>query len=250
MGTFGDVRIGPVQIHAMKVSEGFELHPDGVDGWDSGSEIRRDEVARAIAHGSFDAPGFQTARVVIIPGRCVAPSLEKLGWYRSQLIGLLADGGSARVMVDEYGETQWATARLGARTRWKSFGGAGYADFQLTLWCPDPRKFGSARTFGPASSVSAHHFGNFPAAPVLTVEGTVSGYTINGPDGKGFVVTAALTSGHPHVIDMATGRLSIDGVVQVGAVSRAETWTVPPGQQVTMSVTAGTLTAEVLDTYI
>jgi len=247
--TRANVRIGPVSISADRVTEGLELGPDGIDGWNDAVDMRREDIAIPQAPGSFDLPGLPAARVLTIAGRCVASSVEKLGWYRSQVTGLLTRGDSGRIVVEEFGLTTWAQCRLASRTKWQAWGGQPYADFQLQLWCPDPRRYGEVRTF--PGGAAAYHYGNFPASPVLTVTGSAAGgYTINGPSGKTFTVTKALVSGHPHTIDMVTGRLTVDGAVQIGAVGRAQTWAIPPGATVAMTSTAGTLTAAVTDTYI
>jgi hypothetical protein len=80
-----------------------------------------------------------------------------------------------------------------------------------------------------------------------------SGYTIEGPDGAEFSVTQAVTTGHPHTIDMRTGLLSVDGAVVYGQVSSGDTWEIPAGSAVSMTLVpvagSGTLTATVRDTF-
>lgn len=232
-----------------KRGHGFSLERDGLTGWGDSVDVRREDVPRPMAHGSFDVPVYRGGRIVSASGLCRATSSEERAWFRSQLTGVLADGVSGQVIVEEDGQTLWANCRLAAGPKFSRFTFDKLARWQLQLWCADPRQFGEARTF--AGGAPAFHYGNFPAPPVLTVSGSAAGgYTINGPSGKTFVVTKALVSGHPHTIDMATGRLTVDGVVQVGAVGRTQTWAIPPGQQVVMTSTAGTLTASVTDTFI
>lgn len=242
------LRIGEFIARMGEGSEGFFVESDGWDGWDDGVDYRLDEVGIPQAHGSYDLPAFAGSRRLSVSGLCHADSDERLGWYKSQLTGVLADGLAGRVLVEYQGVTSWAMAhRVGSK--FKTIVPGSLARWQLQVWCPDPRKFGDARTF--AAGVPAFHYGNFTAAPVLTVSGdSPSGYTVNGPGGKAYVVTVALTSGHPHTIDMETGYLTADGVITTGDVSQADTWGIPAGAQVPMTVTAGNLSALVRDTYI
>ena len=109
--------------------------------------------------------------------------------------------------------------------------------------------------FFAAFVVVSFHYGNFPATSTIVVAGSMpSGYTIYGPAGKAYTVTQAVVSGHPHTIDMATGLLMIDGTYVYGVTSSGATWAVPPGGQVTQTLTpvsgAGTMTVSTPDTSI
>lgn len=231
--------------------EGFGFKIVDFEGWNDSVDVRRERIEIPNAHGDFDLPGLRGSRVTRMSGFCRSESLRQQQWHRSVLTGLLADGDADRVVVEESGETQWANVRLATRPTFERNSFSKYADWELALWAANPRKFGETRTFGPASSISAYHFGNFPAAPVLTVAGSsAGGYTINGPAGRTFVVTHALVSGQPHTIDMATGRLTVNGAVVTGGIATARTWAVPPGTKVAMSVTAGLISAAVVDTFI
>lgn len=230
------------------------IDPAGFDGgWTSGTDTRRDETPIPQGHGSFDVPGFGAARVVPISGSTLADTPTRLKWLGRQLTGLLADGSSSVIQVKQADSTEWAPCRRASKTQFK-VNGATETDalFQIQVWCPSPLKFGETRTF--ASGVPAAHYGNFPSTPLLTVTGSMSGYTINGPQSKKFTVTAAVTPAASHVIDMNTGLLYVGGTATYGAVSRGDTWAVPPGQNVTMTLTptsgSGAMTAQVVDTYV
>ena len=227
---------------------------DAFSGWDDGAAVRSESIPIPNGHGEFDVPVLNGARSVSIDGLAIADSEAELGHLRSQVVGVGADGSRFLLTVEHQGQTLWAYARLATKARFKDAGarhGAIHAKFLLQFVCRNPRKFGETRTFDPAASITAYHYGNFPATPVLTVEGSsAGGYTVTGPEGRTFVVTQALVSGTPHTIDMATGRLIVGGVVVVGGIGTAQTWTVPPGAQVAMSVSAGLLSATVLDTFI
>lgn len=243
--------------HAPHDGEGYVIDPEGFQGWDDGTDVRRDEQAIPSGHGSFDVPGYLSPRVVSLSGNAIADSPQRLDWLRDQLTGLLAHGDSARIQAEHQGKILWSTCRLASKTKFVTSGAdPTTAAFQIQLWCPNPRKYGDTRAF--ASGAAAFHYGNFKASPIIVVTpvgaGMPSGYTINGPSGRKYTVSAALTAGHTHVIDMATGLIRVDGVVTAGIVTQPDTWSIPSGQQVTMTLVpvsgAGTMTAEVVDTYV
>jgi hypothetical protein len=254
-----EVRINDLVIRGTAdVSRlGFYVAKGGFQGWEDGVDMRRNNVERALAHGSFDLPGYLGSRTVTIDGYCYAPTDNDLSWWRSRLTGLLAQGDSTMVAVENQGLTTWAMGRLAAKPAFDRVpGGRPYATFQLQLWFANPRRFGESRDFTADTGVAlpAYHYGNFPAAPAFTVTGSKpSGYTITGPNSKTYSVTKVVVAGHPHVIDMATGYLSVDGVVQQGVVSSGDTWTIPGGAAVSQTLSGSgiaTLTATVKDTYI
>lgn len=255
------VQIGTLQFLGQDDSSDSLLliEPDGFTGWDEGTNVRREDIPRPEAHGSFDVPGYLTPRVVSISGELFTPTPLAFQHMRARLTGLLADGNTGRVMVEQDSGTQWADVRLGAQTQVRvNNSDLTSGRYQVQLWAPNPRKYGETRKFGPAMSVPAHHFGNFPASPVLEVSGfnASGGYTINGPSGKQYIVTQGLFGGDTHRIDMRTGVLYLNGVVQLGAVSRADLWTIPPGIPATQTLVpvSGaaniTLRVNVIDTYI
>jgi hypothetical protein len=254
------VRIGSLTFWGNRSQSGygFFIGPDGFEGWDDGVDVKRDGASRPQAHGDFDVPGFLESRVVSLSGDVVVDPTKGRAWMRSALTGLGADGNSMRVVVEHNGETQWADGRLALKTKFKATGtDKRHATFQLQLWFANPRKFGDAVAFPNAkySLAEVHHRGNFAAVPIHTVTGSMpAGYTINGPAGKKFTVTAPVTSGNPHVIDMATGRVTVNGSVVLGAVTRGDTWSIPGGAQVIHSLSpvsgSGSLSTLVKDTFI
>lgn len=253
------VRINDVlfrsQESAVDNGDGFYIDGDGFEGWDDGVDVRRDEVMRPQAHGSFDVPAFLAARVVSLTGECWASAPDRLLWFGKRLTGLLAGGESGRVVVVQADGSTWATGRLAAKSTFVvNSEDTRSAFYQIQLWFADPRRFGESRTTSGTTSVAAFHYGNFPAAPVLTVTGSKpSGYTITGPAGKTFTTTKPVIAGSPHTIDMATGFLSVGGVVQSGVVTSGDTWAVPGGASVTQTLSGSgtaTLGVTVRDTYI
>ena len=244
-----DVRIGGLTFSGGDGQEGFFIRE--WSGWWGGVDPKTDAVARPQADGDFDVPGFLEPRILTLTGRCHAKSAEYLEQYELRLSGLFGSGKSQRVMVDGPGGTQWADGRRAGSEFEIELWGA-YAAYQLVVKFANPRKFGESHSFTGTAPV-AYHYGNFGATPILTVTGSMSGYTIVGPTGN-FTVTAAVVSGSPHLIDMATGALTVGGVRTFGAVSSAALWTVPGGAQVTHTLVpasgSGSLTVTVVDTFI
>lgn len=239
-----------------RTGKGYLITPDGFSGWDDGVGIRRQETLLPVGHGAFDEPGYLSPRVISISGQILADTPVRLAKMRQALTGLLADGGTGRVVVDQDDVNTWADARLAAQTMVKqNSSDLSSASFQVQLWCHNPRKFGEVQVAGPGTSVTAFHYGNFRASPELLVTGVMpSGYRVNGPDGRQFVVSQALAAGQTHRIDMSTGWLYRNGVLQTGAVSSARIWTVPSGVRVTHTLVpvsgSGQLTVRTPDTYI
>jgi len=234
--------------------EGFVIAPDGFTGWDDGVDTRRDMVARPSSPGSFVTPGYADSRLVTLSGSCWAMSEQKLDWFKRQLTGLFPDRALRTVTVEHQGSTLWAMGTRGAKPTFKVTGADPRdALWSLSLWFPDPWKYGETRTFGPGTTVVAHHYGNTDARPKFTVAsaaGIGTGYTINGPDGEVFTVTQPVAAGVPHVIE--NGLLYINGAVVYDKISSGETWTIPPGVSVSQSLVpvsgSGTLSVEVKDT--
>lgn len=224
------------------------LDSAGISSLWGGVDVRREDVARPAAHGSFDLRGFLAPRTLSLTGHLSAPSREQLDHFASRVGGLLADGGSSRLVLDGPSGSRWCDVRLGAATQ-VSLLDATTAKFQVTVWAADPRMFGEVREF--AAGEEAVHYGNFPATPRLLVGAGSDGYTVTGPDGRQIVVGAA-PSGE-HYIDFATGGLFTSaGVRQVGAISIYQPWTVAPGLPgVSASITGSrSLSQRVSDTYV
>lgn len=231
-------------------SDGFFIAElSGVQG--GGVGVKADRVARPLAHGDYDVPVFREARVVSLEGICLTGSAERQDFLGRQLLSVLGDGSSGRVVFRMPGGAMWGDARLADSPEFEPTLWGQHASWLLQLRFANPRLFGESRTF--ASGAPAYHFGNFTASPVFTVSGDMpSGYTIAGA-GRTFTTSKPLVSGTPHVVDMSTGYLTIGGVVQTGVVSSGDTWGVPAGSSVVNTLSGsgtGTLSVRVVDTFI
>lgn len=227
------------------------LDEDGIQGIWGGVDVRREDVPRPSAHGSFDLPGYLTGRVIPISGHMSAPNPERLEHLQASLVGLLAYGDLGRLTIDGPLGPRWCDVRLGSATQVTQLDET-TARFLLTLWAPNPRMYGEVREY--AAGETALNFGNFPSSPELIVTGPkAGGYTITGPSGRQYIVTQSLAAGQTHRIDLSTGWLYLNGVLQAGAVSQARTWAVSPGLPGavhTITGSTGSLSVRVTDTFI
>lgn len=258
----GDLRVqvGDVEFFGHdQAGSGFVIEPRGLSGWLSGVDVRLNKSNIPGKHGSFDSPGLLGDRTVTITGHALADSPYRLDFMGDTLTGLLANGGLGRVTVHLRGVETTATCRLGAATKWEPLDDT-TAEFQVTLWCADPRRYGEVRvTSGiPYQTFAAWNAGNFPASPLYTVSGTFpSGYEIRGPNSSRFRVTVPVTPSNPHTVDMSTGVVRIGGSTYTGnGVEVATTWRVGSGSIIDQQLAPiggtgdGTLTATVTDTFV
>lgn len=202
-------------------------------GWNDMAGVRADDTPRPMSDGDFPSRSYLEAVDRTMSGFLVAPAHDYLVTAMNKLKA--QRGRTLRVTVNEPGLRTWADAEI----RTVAFDPLGFApesEFQLGFHMPDPRRYGASdKVF--ASGEPLYHRGNYASVPEATVTGTMpSGYAIVGPDGKQYVVSQPLAAGQTHRIDFSTGWLYLNGVLQAGAVTRAETWTVPPGRTVTMTL--------------
>lgn len=220
---------------------------------DEGAAMRAQTIPRPQAHGDFDMPGFLSGRLMPLKGWAIADSEYELAHLRDQVFGHGAAGGKFRVTIDHGGRTMWADARVASGTAPTFSERGGVAEWSMTWWFPDPRRYGDATTYGPSPTVQVIQRGNFPALPTLHITGSApGGYTITGPAGRQIIVTRALATGVPHRFDMATGRLYVGGGRVLGGVARADLFSIPPTLPPTsLSINAGLqLRVDVTDTFI
>ncbi|PRB14461.1 hypothetical protein [Microbacterium sp. MYb62] len=235
------------------VKKGLFLDPDGIKGWLGGGTWRREEIAKPNGFGAFNLPGQLPQKVIPVSGSLIVHDRFDLAHEMKVLSGILGDGLAHRMSVVDHDGTTFRDVGLAISPDIVEVD-AITARFTMSVWAADPRAYGETN-YIPAGG-QAVHYGNVAAFPVLTVRATttMAGYTILGPGGKQYVVTQTLPAGSTAQIDMRTGWMTRGGVQQLGAVARADTWSIPGGQPVTQTLVpasgTGVLTAEVIDTFI
>lgn len=237
------------------VKSGYFLDPDGVQDWLGGGAWMREEIAKPNGFGAFGLPGRLPQKVIPISGTIIAQDAYELPYLIRSLTGIMSDGECDHVMaVTDLDGTTTREVGLAISPKPRELDER-TARFTMSVWAADPRAYGELNVSAPGESVK--HYGNTGAWPTLSMTAQSNmhtGYTIHGPSGKRYVVTQPISTGQTHVIDMRTGWLSLDGVLQVGAVARADTWQVPAGRSVlhTLEPASGTglLFGTVVDTFI
>jgi len=224
-----------------------------LEGWWDSPEIRGDAEDRPYQDGEFDLPVYNQARLITINGNLHADSHAQLHEAMNFLTGPM----SGRLTVTGHGVVQWADAKRNSGVKFTPVTDV-FAQWQVRLKCPDPRKFGNSVTTAVAtgSPVTVSHRGNYNAMPKFIVRGDMpGGYTIT-VDGWNYTVTSALVTGQPHRIDYDNGRLYRNGVLTQGSVGIVTTTQpIPPGKSVAVGLypfTTGSGSADmtIIDTFI
>ncbi|VXB74869.1 hypothetical protein [Pseudoclavibacter sp. 8L] len=217
--------------------EGLLLTENGVSGWHEGVDVRREVTERHAGAGSFDSIGTLDARVVAFEGLITAQGIQKFETLRRQVSSFGTGGNMIRISEAAGNEQWWARGRLGARTSVSvARAGSLLAPFKITLWCPDPRIYGAAYSFGPAPAVFVEQTaGTYPSRPRITVRATSSmleGYGVNlmrdGATLGAIRIQAPLAAGSTHVIDMVTGQVLNGATPILGGVQSGNVWAIPP----------------------
>ncbi|MFJ4168488.1 hypothetical protein ACIPY3_03150 [Paenarthrobacter sp. NPDC089714] len=252
------INIGGLQVFGRPDLGPLTVVKDGLDGWDDRVPLRGDQKAHPQGPGSYSLPRYPDSRPVTITGKILAQSIPEREREGLQLTGLGADGSLVRVEVAKGGMTQWADAYVDD-VDVDPIHGTTKSDYHLTLWCPDPRKYGHTTQYVATQASAAAGIinrGNYPATPSIQVQGTsAAGYTLNFM-GQPFVVTQPLWFASPHTIDYEDGRLRINGVVMHHGLGVTNTPQLPSNADTTLSVVpaspggVATATLTLTDTYI
>ncbi|WOH20123.1 hypothetical protein IRJ34_07305 [Paenarthrobacter sp. GOM3] len=250
--------IGGLQLFGRPGVGPLTVVKDGLDGWDDRVPLRGEQKAHPQGPGSYVLPRYPESRSVNITGKVLAQSIPEREREGLQLTGLGADGSLQRIEVTKGGLTQWADAHVDD-VDVDPIHGTTNSDYQLTLWCPDPLKYGNTEQYVTTQAAEIGGIinrGNYPATPSLRVQGTSAlGYTVY-VMGQPFQVTQPLWFASPHEIDYADGRLRINGVVIHHGLGLTYTPTIPPNTESLLSVTpasaggTATVTLTLTDTYI
>ena len=225
-----------------------------IEGWDETPPEKSTQSDVVNGHGSIPVPVYYGTRTVTITGRIIAKNHELAVDAKRRLTALLQEAGSFVVVSDD-GIALTAEASRGrispgpVKGRWLTF------DMELRF--PDPFRYGASRPFSVAlgSAVTVFQRGTVEAWPVAIVTGSApGGYTLN-KGGRQVRVTAPLTSGNAHTIDMRTGILKVGESRVYGGITTAEYWSIAPGPRQTVSASAittgsATVRLDYYDTYI
>lgn len=203
-------------------------------------------------HGEYDLPDFYGARTIAGRGRASFRTPAEALAGRDRFMG--ATFGPVIMQVrDETGKMTFSRVKPAGECIATVLGRM--LRFEFVLKATDPRRFGEARVVAAGAGVAAmvENRGSAPAWPKIVVPGAVSsgGYTITGPNGEKYVVTASPSSSQTHYVDMWDGMLRVNSSMAAGAglVGAAQTFTIPPGGKVPVTLSKGGR-IELYDTYM
>lgn len=248
------ISLDGLEFHGHAHRSLYTVEGGALDGWFDAPAPRSDTVDRPMAHGTFAGLTFKAGRSVAWHGLVLTGSPGEQRAAMEHLAGMAQDPGLHTLTVQHDSVVTYARVNLvrPATTKVESYGRV--ARYEVEAFAPDPHRYGELRTF-TGSSVVPFHRGNTDAVPTITVTGSFpDGYSI-GFKSRDFIVRSALANGQSDVIDMKTGWVKRNGVVQPGAATRAELITIPRGvQSSAIQLTAngsgsGSMTVDLRDTY-
>lgn len=230
----------------------YSIDPDGLSGVLDGVDTRFERVERPNADGEFPPPAYLSAQLGSIEGLIEAKSPYDYEHAIRRLVAIPARA-LTRMTVRSAGGMFWRDVYRYGKPDVKPMIYGRLARYMIQWFSPDPWWYGETHAFtGPTAQV--FHYGNDRATPVIEVTGSLpSGYQV-ASQGKQWNVTQPLSSGQTHRLDVASGWLYRNGVLQVGAVASAEKFTIPPGKVTPVAFTpvsgSGVMTVKVADTYV
>lgn len=156
----------------------FVVSPQGFSGWPAPS-VKREQIERQSAHGSFHMPTFYGDSVMTVEGHALAVSSRELGQMRLELMRCF--GEPVRVQVaDELG-TLWAEASLAEAPSFETMPTVGErteAKFSLLFWLPDPWKYGPSLTVPISGYSEVVSRGEQPSWPIIRVNGPATNFAV------------------------------------------------------------------------
>lgn len=222
----------------------FTIEHGALNGWFESPGVRRDSTPRPTGDGVFTAPTYRAGRSVAWTGLIHSTSHAEQRRAFEQLAGMCSGRGLYRLTVQDGTDATWADVQLLQAPDVTILAAGRLARYDVEVFAPDPRRYGELRSF--SSGATVYHRGNAPAYPVIRIASALAGYSITSPAGT-FTVAGA-TAGGTHLVDMRTGRVTRNGVLMPG-VSSGATWPIDPGTGMTVTVSGGSASIEVPDTF-
>lgn len=215
-----------------------------------GVSPRGERSERPTGDGEFDSLMYLSARSGSITGLLHATSPMDYERSLQQLAAIPFREATTLTAHSELG-SRWIKARRSEAPNVQHLVYGRTARFMVQWLAQDPRWYGEAREF-TGNTVDVYQRGSFESFPIVEVTGSrPSGYTVSS-QGHSFVVTRSVSSGETHRIDMRTGWLYVNGVLQGTGVASADVFAIPPGRVVSVSVSGGSGSMKVkpTDTFV
>ncbi|WP_394254702.1 phage tail family protein [Pseudoclavibacter helvolus] len=216
---------------------GFFILREGVTGLvGAGVGIDREQSRRQGAHGTLYARGWRDGRTISISGLAVARDAFEFRKMADQFASCLADGYDAPIVAKlPDGEVREYFGGLASAPEWNELVGGLMARFLIQFWCPDPRAYGTRRSFSRMTPglLDVYNRGNFEARPVASALTTAAmdGFQFKLFDGArqlGNLRMNGLPAGQLVAVDMASGRCTLNGVPTNGLIHSGNSWHIPP----------------------
>lgn len=228
----------------------FTIREDGFTGLYDGVSPRGERAERPTGDGEFDSLMYLSARSGSISGLVRASNRTDYESALRQLAAIPFREATPLTVQTDLGTT-WIKARRIEAPSIKHLVYGETAEYLVQWLAQDPRWYGETREF-TGNTVDVYQRGSFESFPIVEVTGTrPSGYTVSS-QGHSFVVTRSVSSGETHRIDMRTGWLYVNGVLQGTGVASADVFAIPPGRVVSVSVSGGSGSMKVkpTDTFV
>lgn len=206
-----------------------------ITGWHKGLGVRRPEIARENAHGSYPQRGYRTGRLITIRGDIVGRGPAPVGRSLELLSAMLADGRFATFRFDDTkGDNKTSTVQLHAIDD-GGWNNSPTCSYQLQLWAPDPYRYGATSEgstpfpapvagrglryplFTPDGFLS--YGGPLPATGTVEISnpGTAEAYPV-------YEITGPTPASGFEIVDTTGGgRFKFMSVVPTGATLRVDT---------------------------
>jgi len=255
-----------VTVDGWSCAAGYAIGPDehgcvwdlvDIDGWFGGLAVRSATEERAQADGDWDGDPYFEARRVTVSGSVLAPTRVALQEAMDRIANVLARGTRRGILVvDEIsrGLSRQVPCRLDVQGKAQRKS-PNAADFEITLYCPDPERLstavhsvtispyqrGEGRAYplehprvygalGASGRVMVTNLGDNDAWPVLTIDGYAVNPFVQLVGGDRIKYVGTVQPGQPIVIDTRAMTAYI-GAASRGHLLSADSayWPLPPG---------------------
>lgn len=223
----------------LTIGGGGDYHVTGITGWDDLDQIDNAlDQARVRGHGDHPGPLYSRARIVTVTGE-IANRASRDALAAALIAASPVSSDVSDLTVQTFGQSLTAGARLLRRSLPVDEDYAsGKIPFTLQWRCPDPRRYGVARSVStglptsggglvyPLTYPLAYGAAGNPGQLTLANEGSCDASIV-------FDVAAGSTGGLPQGFQISAGGQRITYPTAV-----------PPGQDITIDTDTGTVLAE------
>lgn len=250
--------VGALAINGAVDGLGIKWWWTELAGWWDGPDEDQDWLARTGASGVIKGASTYGGRAIVVKGVAEMMTKPYATLYPQAADKLatttdLVEGGSGLMVVQEAAAPKQAAVYRARAPRTRSHVSMRYMEFEVPLFAPDHRKYGTTLHIVAGGAVT--NAGNKYATPIVRVTGAAAGpvrVTNATDDGKWVQVNRALAGGEVLTFDMdaMTVMSSVAGNVAADIAAGSRWWDLLPGANALALAGGGTLTTEFRDAYI